>query len=400
MWRIHKYEITMKLFRKIIFHHLKHIKKGQLWLIEGDTTHRFGNPQDNPLKIIINNSKTYQMICLNGILGAGTAYVQHYWHTENLAAVINIILKNQAVFRGMDGLASRIKYFFDSLVYRLRKNNIIRAKQYIEAHYDLSNDFFRLFLDDHMMYSCAVFDEQHTTLQQASTNKLQRICDKLALKSSDHILEIGTGWGGFAVFAAKHFGCQITTTTISKKQFKHVQELIKQQGLTDKITVLYRDYRHLSGEYDKIVSIEMIEAVGYQYFKDYFQKIDSLLKPGGRVFIQAITINDKDYHRAKYEVDFIKKYIFPGGCLPSLAQIRHHISTDTVLMEAHMEDIGRDYAKTLQLWAERFDSQKTAVKALGFSDEFIKKWTFYFAYCQAGFMSKHISNVQGLWIKN
>lgn len=372
---------------------------GRLVLIEGGQKYSFGEPNVEPISVHIRDPKTYKLIFTTGALGAGTAYVKKYWETSQLPDLLCLILENQKMFRGFDGFFSKLKYFKETVTFLLSHNNLFRAEKHIQKHYDLSNQFFELFLDRTMMYSCAVFQNEEQTLEQASHHKLKLICDKLALNAQDHLLEIGTGWGGMAIFAAQHYGCKVTSTTISSNQYHFAKKRVKELGLEKQVTVLKEDYRKLKGQYDKIVSIEMIEAVGFQYFPVYFTKINELLKTNGKLLIQAITINDRDYHRAKFEVDFIKKYIFPGGCLPSLAEIRQQVKKQTRLNELDMEDIGEHYVKTLALWTERFNANIDKILALGFSQEFINKWLYYFAYCQAGFASNHISNVQGLWIK-
>lgn len=389
----------MNIYRNIFFKLLNHIKMGCIEVIEGDNTYTFGDPTEPHVQIRIQNPKVYKMVVYQGILGASTAYIYQYWTTKELSSVLNIIIRNQAVFRKLDTVFSKVFYWIEGIINFFKPNNIKRAKQQIIAHYDLGNQFFELFLDHTMMYSCAIYNNSNQSLEDASVNKLRITCEKLKLHENDHLLEIGSGWGSLAIFAAKNYGCQVTTTTISEAQYEYVVSRVCSEQLEDKITVIKNDYRQLAGEYDKIVSIEMIEAVGFQNFANYFSQLNNLLKKDGICLIQAITIQDVEYERAKLEVDFIKKYIFPGGCLPSLSIIRKYINTHTSLKEIHMEPIGKHYVQTLEEWSKRFQRNYQKIKKLGFSEEFINQWKFYFAYCQAGFHSKHIDNYQGLWIK-
>ncbi|MGB2271426.1 MAG: class I SAM-dependent methyltransferase, partial [Pseudomonadales bacterium] len=276
---------------------------------------------------------------------------------------------------------------------------IFRAQKNISAHYDLGNDFFSLFLDQSMMYSSAVFNDESASLYDASTAKLETICQQLKLNANDHLLEIGTGWGSMAIYAAQNFGCRVTTTTISKEQYDYALDRVTALGLNDKVTVLMEDYRKLTGRYDKLVSIEMIEAVGRQYFSEYFGRCADLLKPDGLMLIQAITIADQRYEKATRAVDFIQRYIFPGGCLPSVNIIGHHVASDTDMMIVSLRDIGRDYALTLERWREQFMDKLEAVRSQGFDERFIRMWEYYLCYCEGGFRERAISTVQVVMAK-
>jgi cyclopropane-fatty-acyl-phospholipid synthase len=270
---------------------------------------------------------------------------------------------------------------------------------YKREHYDLGNDFFKLFLDPTMMYSSAVFPNQETSLDEASLYKLDLICQKLQLSDKDHLMEIGTGWGGMAIYAAKHYGCRVTTTTISEEQYNYACAAVKREGLEDKITLLLKDYRDLDGDYDKLVSIEMIEAVGHEYYDSYFQKCSELLKPDGLMLIQAITILDQRYKHAKNNVDFIQRYIFPGGCLPSNEVISKSVANKTDLHIVDLHDIGMDYARTLAEWRKRFNGSADQVDSMGFDDVFYRMWEFYLCYCEGGFTERAISAAQFLFAK-
>ena len=267
------------------------------------------------------------------------------------------------------------------------KNNIV-------AHYDLSNDFFKKWLDGSMTYSCAVFEPKDISLYDASIEKLDRICRKLELKPNDHVIEIGTGWGSFAIHAVKNYGCSVTTTTISEEQFGYVSQLIEKEKLSDKITLLKNDYRDLSGQFDKLVSIEMIEAVGYNYIQKFFQVCSNLLKPDGLMAFQGITYHEQGFENHLNSVDFIKKYIFPGSNLISVNHVLSTIKECTDLSMVHLEDITKHYAETLRLWREKYMSVLPSIKDMGFSDEFLRIWEYYFIYCEAGFRERFIGDVQ------
>ncbi|MET0378422.1 MAG: cyclopropane-fatty-acyl-phospholipid synthase family protein, partial [Spongiibacteraceae bacterium] len=269
----------------------------------------------------------------------------------------------------------------------------------IAAHYDLGNDFYELFLDPSMMYSAAIFPHADSSLEQASLYKIDRICKKLQLQPQDHLLEIGTGWGGLALHAARQYGCRVTTTTISRQQFDYANQLINAAGLSDRVTVLLQDYRDLTGQYDKLVSVEMIEAVGHRYYRDYFSRCGTLLKADGLMLIQAITIADQRYERARRSVDFIQRHIFPGGALPSLAVIAHTIARHSDLTISGIEEITQHYARTLQAWSQRFLAQLERVRALGYDERFIRMWQFYLCYCEGGFMERSIGTHQILFAK-
>jgi cyclopropane-fatty-acyl-phospholipid synthase len=280
------------------------------------------------------------------------------------------------------------------LFHALNKNTRKGSRKNIAAHYDLGNDFYKLWLDPKMMYSCAYFDAPDTSLEDAATEKLDRICRKLDLSADDSVIEIGTGWGGFAIHAAKHYGCRVTTTTISKQQYNYAQQAVADAGLEDRITLLLQDYRDLEGRFDKLVSIEMIEAVGHEFHDAYFKKCCDLLKPDGQMLLQAITIADQRYDQYKSSVDFIKRYIFPGGCLTSVTDMSRTMTRHTDMRVIHLEDIGPHYATTLRHWHNRFFARIDEVREFGYSDAFIRMWQFYLNYCESAFIERAIGNVQ------
>jgi cyclopropane-fatty-acyl-phospholipid synthase len=281
----------------------------------------------------------------------------------------------------------------------VNRNTLKGSRRNIGAHYDLGNELFELFLDETMMYSCGIFERPESSLKEASEAKLERICRKLQLKASDHVIEIGTGWGGFAIYAAKHFGCRVTTTTISQQQYDYALQRVREAGLEDRITLLFRDYRELEGQFDKLVSIEMIEAVGHEHFDTYFRKCSELLKADGMMLLQSITIADQRYPIAKKSIDFIQRYIFPGGCLPSVAALSDSVARKTDMRIYDLEDIGVHYATTLRIWRERFFARLEEVHRLGYPERFIRMWNYYLSYCEGGFRQQAIGTVQLLLTK-
>ncbi len=383
-----------------ILKHLDDLKIGRLTLIDGAETYAHGDAA-HPLHAVIrvHDPRFYGEIAFGGSIGAGEAYMLGYWTADNLTNVIRLMCLNQSV---MDNLEGGYQWFTRPMLrvlHWLNSNTTEGSRKNIAAHYDLGNDMFQLFLDPTMMYSSAMFNAHTKNLQQASELKLKTICDKLDLKPDDHVVEIGTGWGGFAIYAAQNYGCRITTTTISRQQYALAKARVEAAGLTDKITLLLEDYRHLKGQYDKLVSIEMIEAVGYQYYDTYFAKVSSLLKPDGLALIQAITIADQRYESAKKSVDFIQRYIFPGSCIPSNTAMLNSITSNTDLRLYDLEDIGPHYATTLRMWRENFFANIEQVRRLNYSEEFIKMWEFYLCYCEGGFEERALGDVHLLLAK-
>ena len=281
----------------------------------------------------------------------------------------------------------------------MRRNTRAGSRRNIAHHYDLSNEFFRLFLDDSMMYSSAVFDRDDTPLAEAQLAKLDRICQKLELTAADHLLEIGTGWGALAIHAARNYGCRVTTTTVSQEQHRLATERVRAAGLEDKVEILLRDYRDLDGQYDKLVSVEMIEAVGHEYLDGYFRACSERLVPGGTMLLQAITIADQQHERHRKSVDFIKAHIFPGSCIPSVTSMITSATRATDLRLSHLEDLTPHYARTLRCWRERFLDSTPRVRALGFDERFIRMWEYYLAYCEGGFEERYLGCVQMLFTK-
>ena len=387
--------------KQVLFRTLNNIRTGSIHLVDSGRSHTFGRTDQRGLcaRLEVHNPEFYWRTLFGGSLGAAEAYVRGQWSSDQLVDLFRIVASDAQLLDGSIPVLSKLMRPVHGLIHCLRRNTRSGSQRNITAHYDLSNEFYKLFLDENMMYSSAVFPTEDSTLEHASRFKNDLICRKLQLKPEDKILEIGSGWGGFAIHAAMNYGCHITTTTISDAQFDLANERVRKSGLQDRVSVIKNDYRDLSGCYDKIVSIEMIEAVGHQYFDTYFRKCSELLKPCGSMLLQAITITDQHFERHAKTVDFIKRHIFPGSCLPSVTRICHSLSDVTDLHVQSLRDIGMDYARTLGEWSHRFVARLEEVRALGFSDEFIRKWRFYLAYCEAGFRERHISNVQMLLTK-
>ncbi len=385
-----------------ILSHLQRLTQGSLSLKDGDELHHFGQDAADAVinaNIQVHDARFYGEIAFGGSIGAGEAYMLGYWSTDNLTDVIRLMCINQAVMDNLEGGYQWLTKPIMRVLHWLNSNTTEGSRKNIAAHYDLGNSLFELFLDPTMMYSSAIFNDNTPTLQSASERKLKTICDKLDLQPSDHVLEIGTGWGGFAIYAASHYGCKVTTTTISQQQYQLARQRVEAAGLNDKITLLLDDYRHLQGQYDKLVSIEMIEAVGYQFYDTYFAKVSTLLKPTGLALIQAITIADQRYESAKKSVDFIQRYIFPGSCIPSNTAMLNSVTNKTDLRLYDLEDIGPHYATTLRMWRENFFAQIDQVRKLGYSEEFIKMWEFYLCYCEGGFEERALGDVHLLLAK-
>lgn len=382
--------------RRIVLRQLEAIRTGSLTIHEGGQTYHFGKEGSGGVDAVINvhDAAVYHHVLTAGVVGSGESYMQGHWSSPDLVKVIRLFCANMATMRTMDDSASLLQRVGAKLLHFFNNNSLTGSRRNIGAHYDLGNDFFSLFLDQSMMYSSAVYPAPDARLEEASEYKLDLLCQQLELCPEDHLLEIGTGWGGMAVHAAKYYGCRVTTTTISREQYEYARQRVREEGLADRIEVLCEDYRHLKGRYDKIVSIEMIEAVGHEYYGEYFRRCDALLKPGGKFAIQAITMQDQRYRAARDSVDFIKRYIFPGGCLPSLEVISHHIARDTNMQIVAMRDITPDYAHTLADWRERFLAARDAVREQGFDDTFQRMWEFYLCYCEGGFRERAISTVQ------
>lgn len=356
-----------------------------------------GEPSDLHAVIEVHDKKLLELMFKNGVLGAAEAYIAGYWSSENLVELIQILARNRDVLDKMNqNIISQASQVLLKAWYKSRKNSVDGSRKNIAEHYDLSNDFFKLFLDPSMMYSSAMFKDVEMTLVQASDYKKEIICQKLQLKPLDHVVEIGSGWGGFAIYAAQHYGCKVTTITISQAQYDEAVQRIQAAGLSHRVEVQLKDYRQLQGKFDKLVSIEMIEAVGEQFLPTYFKQCRALLKPQGLALIQAITIEDARYKKALDTVDYIKRYIFPGSFIPCISVLTQTASEQKLRLK-QLEDIGQSYAQTIHHWRKNFLDAKAQVLALGFDENFIRMWDFYLCYCEGGFKEGVISDVHLLF---
>ena len=391
-----------RLARRLLLQRLKNLKTGCLTLVDGDEQFTFGDPagpEDLRVTVTVNDQRFYRNLVFGGSIGAGESYMADYWRCDRLTALTRLVLLNERVLLEVEGGLARLAAPLRKLYHWKNKNTRLGSRGNIEAHYDLGNDMYALFLDETMTYSCGIFERPESTLAEASMAKNDRLCRKLNLKESDHVLEIGTGWGAFAIHAASRYGCRVTTTTISRAQFDWAAQRIRERGLEDRIRLLLTDYRDLSGEYDKLASVEMIEAVGHHYLETFFRKCASLLKPEGMMALQAITITDQKYEAHKRDVDFIKRYIFPGSTLTSVTALCQAATRATDLRLFHLEDITPHYARTLREWRERFFSNLEKVRALGYPEQFIRMWEYYLCYCEGAFTERYIGDVQALFVK-
>ncbi len=392
--------LTSSLLRRGVLRQFKRLRHGQLVVYEGNSRHVYGAAGAKIQgEIHIQDAAVWGLVASNGSIGAGEAFIHGYWTSPDLTAVIRVFVSNLDVLDALEGGLARLGRPFVQLLHWLNRNTREGSQKNIAAHYDLGNELFEQFLDPTMMYSAAQFLGPDDTLEQAQTNKLARICQKLSLSSNDHLLEIGTGWGSMAIYAAQHYGCKVTTATLSKEQFAYTEKRIAELGLQDRITLLLSDYRDLTGQYDKIVSIEMIEAVGHRFLPTYFKQCAQLLKDNGLMLLQTITIRDQRYEQARRSVDFIQRYIFPGGALPSLTRMLHIVSCDTDMNLMHMEDFGLHYARTLRMWRDNFRHSTGYLAELGYDDYFLRLWEFYLCYCEGGFLERTIGTAQLLLAK-
>jgi cyclopropane-fatty-acyl-phospholipid synthase len=391
------------LARKLVLKQLKQLHTGCIVVNEENRNQLFGQPLDPGselyAELTILDPDCYKDIMLGGSIGAAEAFMTGDWVTPDLTKLVRVMVRNMDILDKMEvGLAALSKPLLKGFHY-LNKNTEKGAKRNIAAHYDLGNDFFKLFLDPTMTYSAGIFTDGQTSMEQASINKLEKICTKLQLKETDHLLEIGTGWGSLAIYAAKHFGCQVTTTTISEQQYSLARQRILEENLADKITLIKQDYRQLSGQFDKLVSVEMVEALGWQYYGAFFKKCSSMLKPKGSMLIQAITTTDQRYNQTKSQVDFIQRYIFPGGCVTSINALITAAKNHSDMRLLHLQDFAADYARTLAAWRNKFNHNINKIMNLGYSKEFLRMWTYYLCYCEGGFAERAIGVAHLLFAK-
>ncbi len=380
-----------KLFLKM----LAGLHGGGLELVCDGRSHYFGDPNaELQACLVVHQARFFRRALLGGDMGMGEAYMDGDWSSPDLVALVRLAVRNLGQLESGNALLSLATRLADTLRHRLRPNTVSGSRKNIRAHYDLNNDFFRLFLDRSMMYSCAWYESASDSLETAQFQKLDRICRKLQLGPEDHVLEIGTGWGAFALHASYHYGCKVTTTTISREQHDLARSRFATEPGGERIQLLFEDYRKLRGQYSKLVSIEMFEAVGFEFYDEFFGACDRLLRPDGSMLIQTITINDQKFPTYRKRADWIQKYIFPGSELASMSGVLASLARATKLGLFHAEDMGQHYARTLAAWRERFQSREEAVLALGFDQRFLRMWDYYLAYCGGAFLERHISDVQ------
>lgn len=380
--------------RQMVFALLQKLEDACVEIHEQGQIHLLGNPKAKLWGVIdVHDMTTYNDFVKGGSIGAAEAFIAHKWSSPDLTALIQVFARSQ---KQLDAIEARIGWvgkLKNKLFHSGNRNSRKQAKNNILAHYDLGNDLYTRFLDDKMMYSAAIYNDQTDNLEDAQTLKLDTICKRLELKPGEHLVEIGTGWGGLAIHAASKYDCRVTTTTISDAQYEYAKQRIVELNLQDKITLLKKDYRDLSGQYDKLVSIEMIEAVGHEYFDTFFSKCNSLVKSGGKMLIQAITIADQRYDYYKNNVDFIQRYIFPGGCLPSIQVLSKNIGDHTDMVIEQLHDIGLHYARTLKDWRERFEANWQELSKMGYDERFKRMWLYYLQYCEGAFLERATSTV-------
>ena len=393
--------ILDRFAKRAVLAQLEQLQTGRLRLSDNGEDFNFGvaGPADSGVHIQVLDPRFYSEIAFGGSIGAGEAYMQAYWQCDDLVSLVRLLLRNRDVLDGMESGTARLTAPVQKLFHWVNRNTREGARRNISAHYDLGNDFFALWLDETMMYSSAIFPEPGMSLHEAQRARLDHICAQLQLKPEDHVMEIGTGWGGFALHAVTNYGCRVTTTTISSEQYAKACERVAEAGLQDRITVLLDDFRDLEGKYDKVVSIEMIEAIDSDLYSAFFSKCSELLKPDGAMLIQAITIADQRYDEYRKSVDFIQRYIFPGSGLPSSAVMTDVTARVTDMQLLNLEDIGLHYAETLRHWRNNFFSNIEDVRRQGFSETFIRMWEYYLCYCEGAFLERAISDVQIVFAK-
>jgi len=387
--------------RKLFLKTLEGVAGGSLKLISGGSRRHFGDSgAELSATLVVHNERFYQRALTGGDVGLGESYMDGDWSSPDLVSVVRLAVRNLDRLEQKNGFLSAVSGFAERVRHRLKANTIAGSRRNIGAHYDLSNEFFGLFLDRSMMYSCAWYEAADDSLETAQTRKLDRICRKLELQPEDRVLEIGTGWGAFALHAVRNYGCHVTTTTISRQQHDHARSSFDREDSGHRIELLFEDYRNLRGQYDKIVSIEMFEAVGFEYYDEYFGACDRLLGPDGAMLLQTITMNDRKFPAYRRQIDWIQRYIFPGSELASLSGILASLARATRLSPFHVDDLGRHYVRTLAAWRERFHKRIDAVRGLGFDKRFTRMWDYYLAYCEGAFEERHISDVQLMLTKS
>jgi cyclopropane-fatty-acyl-phospholipid synthase len=392
-----------RFLRQQLLRQLGSLRHGRLLLVEEGGHHEFGQADtaqpDLQIRIEILDPAFYRAVVTNGSAGAGEAFAAGMWRCDDLVGLVRLLVRNRELLDGMETGIASLGGMAMRAWHALRRNTRGGSRRNIAAHYDLGNEFFALFLSADLMYSSAIWANESDTLETASARKLERICRMLDLKATDRVIEIGTGWGGFALYAARHYGCHVTTTTISREQHALASARVLAEGQGAHVELLLEDYRDLRGQYDKAVSIEMVEAIGASQLDTYFNRLSALLRPGGLAMIQAITIEDHRYAQAVKSVDYIKRHIFPGSFIPSVNALLASKTRASDLALIQMEDFGYSYALTLQAWRERFEARLAKVRAQGFDERFIRQWEFYLAYCEGGFRERATGVAQLLLAK-
>ena len=389
------------LARQLLTARLGRLLEGQLTLhVQGERL-QFGQPSNDlpPVEITVLSSDFWGAVAFGGSVGAAESYINGEWTVTDLTGLIRLMVRNASVLEDLEGGLARLAEPVRRVLHWLNRNDLTGSRKNIAAHYDLGNAFFERMLDPTMAYSSAIYPSETATLHEAQIHKFDTICRKLALRPDDRLLEIGTGWGGLAMHAARHYGAKVTTTTISREQHDYAREAIAKAGLSDRITLLFEDYRALTGQYDKLVSIEMIEAVGHHYLDTYLKTCSDRLSPHGMMLLQAITLQDQSYKAALRQVDFIQRYVFPGSFIPSVSAITTSLAASTDMKVFHLEDFGPHYARTLAAWRNNVFADPQAIRTLGYSDEFLRLWEFYLCYCEGGFLERHIGDVHMLLTK-
>ncbi|HDR2751824.1 TPA: class I SAM-dependent methyltransferase [Enterobacter asburiae] len=386
---------TLRLARWLVFRVLSGLREGSLTVREGAQVFHFGDMSaELRADVHIISPTVYWRVLTGGSLAAAEAWIDGEWETQQLTTLLQIFAHNRIMQRRLENGFRLLSRPVERVRHWTRRNHRQQARENIAAHYDLGNAFYAHFLDEDLLYSSALFTRPELTLIQAQQAKMARLCEQLALTADDHLLEIGTGWGAMAEYAARHYGCRVTTTTLSQEQFAWANARIARAGLQDRVKVLLSDYRDLTGEFDKLVSVEMIEAVGRRYLPEFFRTCQARLRPGGKMAIQAITIQDQRYHDYSKSVDFIQRYIFPGGFLPSITAMSSLMTKHTDFVVRNLFDMGPDYARTLVHWRQQFAHAWQDIEKLGFDERFRRMWLYYFGYCEAGFNARTISVVQ------
>ncbi|MEO8680573.1 MAG: cyclopropane-fatty-acyl-phospholipid synthase family protein [Vicinamibacterales bacterium] len=378
------------------------LRGGTLRLECGGRSDRFGERGDLHGTLVVHHERFFRRALTGSDIGIGESFMDGDWSSPDPVPLARLMLRNRQALAGTSRVAGALHQVAGGIARRLRDNSLAASRRHIRRHYDLGNDFFRLFLDSELlMYSCGYFEAVTDSLETSQARKVDRACRKLALSPADHVLEIGSGWGGFATWAATHYGCRVTTTTISDEQYRHACEWRSRLGEAgSRIEVLRTDYRELTGRFDKVVSIEMFEAVGLNHYDDYFAAVDRLLAPDGAMLLQTITVDDQWFPKYHGTPDWIEKYIFPGGELASVGEILKSLARTTSLSMYHAENFGTHYARTLRSWRARFHLNLDRVRALGFDDRFIRMWDLYLASCEAAFLERHTGLFQMLLVKN